>query len=117
MTCPISGMPESGILPSVSFLKAPYYQTGHARASDPIDEQIFLVNRINRLQKLPEWNNTAAIIVYDHTGGWYDHVMPPIVSHLMIQNMICYLDQTVFAGIPPLVVIKLNVVMVDAYLC
>jgi phospholipase C len=32
------------------------------------------------LQKLPEWNNTAVIIVYDDTGGWYDHVMPPIVS-------------------------------------
>jgi phospholipase C len=32
---------ESGNLSSVSFLKAPYYQTEHARASDPIDEQIF----------------------------------------------------------------------------
>ncbi len=71
---------ESGNLPSVSFLKAPYYQTGHARASDPIDEQIFLVNTLNRLQKLPEWNNTAVIIAYDDTGGWYDHVMPPITS-------------------------------------
>jgi phospholipase C len=71
---------ESGNLPSVSFLKAPYYQTGHARASDPIDEQTFLVNTINRLQKLPQWNNTAVIIAYDDTGGWYDHVMPPIVS-------------------------------------
>ena len=71
---------ESGNLPSVSFLKAPYYQTGHARASDPIDEQIFLVNILNRLQKLPEWNNTAVIIAYDDTGGWYDHVMPPIIS-------------------------------------
>jgi phospholipase C len=71
---------ESGNLPSVSFLKAPYYQTGHTKASDPIDEQSFLVNTINRLQKLPQWNSTAIIIAYDDTGGWYDHVMPPIVS-------------------------------------
>ena len=71
---------ESGNLLKVSFLKAPYYQTGHARASDPIDEQIFLVNTLNGLQKLPEWNNTAVIIAYDDTGGWYDHVMPPITS-------------------------------------
>jgi phospholipase C len=71
---------ESGNLPSVSFLKAPYYQTGHTKASDPIDEQTFLVNTINRLQKLPQWNSTAVIIAYDDTGGWYDHVMPPIIS-------------------------------------
>jgi phospholipase C len=71
---------ESGNLPSVSFLKAPYYQTGHAKASDPIDEQVFLVNTINRLQNLPQWNSTAVIIAYDDSGGWHDHVMPPIVS-------------------------------------
>jgi phospholipase C len=71
---------ENGNLPSVSFIKAPYYQTGHASASDPIDEQSFLVDTINRLQKLPQWNNTAIIIAYDDSGGWYDHSMPPIVS-------------------------------------
>jgi phospholipase C len=71
---------ESENLPSVSFIKGPYYQTGHAKASDPIDEQIFLVNTINRLQNLPQWNSTAIIIAYDDSGGWYDHVMPPIVS-------------------------------------
>jgi phospholipase C len=32
------------------------------------------------LQSLPEWNSTAIIITYDDSGGWYDHVMPPIVS-------------------------------------
>jgi phospholipase C len=71
---------ESHNLPSVSFLKAPGYQDGHARYSDPIDEQNFLVNTTNRLQKLPEWNSTAVIITYDDSDGWYDHVMPPIVS-------------------------------------
>lgn len=70
---------ESNNIPAVSFLKAPYYQTGHAKASDPLDEQTFLVNMINKLQKISTWNNTAIIIAYDDTGGWYDHVMPPIV--------------------------------------
>jgi phospholipase C len=32
------------------------------------------------LQKLAEWNSTAVIIDYDDSDGWYDHVMPPIVS-------------------------------------
>lgn len=70
---------ESDNIPAVSFLKAPYYQTGHAKASDPINEQTFLVNTINKLQNISKWNNTAIIIAYDDPSGWYDHVMPPIV--------------------------------------
>ena len=38
-------------LPAVSFLKAPEAQDGHAGYSDPIDEQKFLVNEINAIQK------------------------------------------------------------------
>jgi phospholipase C len=71
---------QAGNMPAVSFLKAPAYQNGHPGYSDPIDEQNFLVSAINRLQQLPEWNSTAAVIVYDDSDGWYDHVMPPIVS-------------------------------------
>src|SRR5919197_499430 len=56
-------------LPAVSFLKASQYQTGRPGYSDPIDEQTFLVNSINRLQELPEWNSTAVIIAYDDSGG------------------------------------------------
>ncbi len=50
-------------------MKAPYYQTGHAKASDPINEQTFLVNTINKLQNISKWNNTEIIIAYDDTGG------------------------------------------------
>ncbi|MFZ0510396.1 MAG: alkaline phosphatase family protein [Candidatus Nitrosopolaris sp.] len=71
---------STGNLPAVSFLKAPTYQDGHPIDSTPADEQKFLVNTINRLQSLPEWNSTAIIITYDDSGGWYDHAMPPIVS-------------------------------------
>ena len=67
-------------LPSVSFLKAPAFQDGHAGYSNPLDEQNFIVQTINRLQKLPDWNSTAVIITYDDSDGWYNHVMPPIVS-------------------------------------
>ena len=71
---------QAGNLPAVSFLKAAKYQNGHPGYSDPLDEQNFLVNTINNLQKLPQWNSTAVIIAYDDSDGWYDHVMPPIVS-------------------------------------
>ena len=71
---------QSGNLPAVSFIKAGTHQQGHPISSGPLDEQYFLVNTINNIQKLPEWNSTAIIITYDDSGGWYDHVMPPIIS-------------------------------------
>jgi len=70
-----------GNLPAVSYLKAPAYQDGHAGYSDPLAEQRFLVETINRLQQLPQWRAMAIIIAYDDSDGWYDHVMPPIVRH------------------------------------
>jgi phospholipase C len=30
---------------------------------------------------LPAWQDTAIIISYDDSDGWYDHVMGPIVNH------------------------------------
>ena len=71
---------NSGHMPAVSFLKAPAFEDGHAGYSDPLDEQTFLVNTINALEKLPTWKNTAVVINYDDSDGWYDHVMPPIVN-------------------------------------
>ncbi len=71
---------ESRHMPAVSFLKAKMVQDGHAGYSDPLDEQTFLVQTLNRLQRLPEWKSTAVIIAYDDSDGWYDHVMPPIVT-------------------------------------
>jgi phospholipase C len=70
----------SGNLPTVSFLKAQAFQDGHASNSDPLDEQDFIVRALNALQNLKEWDQTAVIITYDDSDGWYDHVMPPIVS-------------------------------------
>ncbi|MFX0578940.1 phospholipase C [Nocardia nepalensis] len=71
---------DSGHLPAVSYLKAPGYQDGHAAYSDPLDEQQFLVETINHLQKLPEWKDTAIVIAYDDSDGWYDHKAAPTVT-------------------------------------
>ena len=71
---------DAGNLPAVSFVKAPAYQDGHAGYSDPLDEQEFLVATLNRLQRTPEWEDMAVVILYDDSDGWYDHVMGPIVN-------------------------------------
>lgn len=70
----------AGNMPAVSYLKAAAYQDGHAGYSDPLDEQHFLVNTINRLQESQFWKSTAVVIAYDDSDGWYDHVMGPILS-------------------------------------
>jgi phospholipase C len=67
-------------LPAVSFVKAPGYQDGHAGYSDPLAEQTFIVETINKLMKSPEWKSMAIVITYDDSDGWYDHQMGPIVS-------------------------------------
>jgi phospholipase C len=69
---------KAGHMPSVSFLKAPGYQDGHAGNSDPTDEQHFLVDEINRVQRSPQWKSTAVVVAYDDSDGWYDHVPPKL---------------------------------------
>ncbi|MBV8162428.1 MAG: alkaline phosphatase family protein [Acidimicrobiia bacterium] len=71
---------NSGGMPAVSFLKAAGYQDGHAGYSDPLDEQQFLVDTINKLEARPEWASTAVVISYDDSDGWYDHVASPTVN-------------------------------------
>jgi len=67
-------------LPAVNFLKASAFEDGHAGYSDPLDEQHFLVRVINAVQNSPYWADTAIVILYDDSDGWYDHQMPPVVN-------------------------------------
>jgi phospholipase C len=71
---------RAGNFPQVVFLKAIGSQNGHAGYSTPLDEQVFLVRTLNFLQSRPEWKNTAVVIAWDDSDGWYDHQMPPIVN-------------------------------------
>jgi phospholipase C len=71
---------KAGNFPAVSFLKAPAYQDGHSGYSDPLDEQTWLVTVINFLEHRPDWKETAVIVAYDDSDGWYDHQMGPIAN-------------------------------------
>lgn len=64
---------RAGNFPAVSYIKLPAYQDGHAGYSDPLDEQVGVVRLINFLQHQPDWKNTAVIITWDDSDGWYDH--------------------------------------------
>ncbi len=72
---------KAGNLPAVSYLKAARYQDAHPGNSDPLLEQVFLVNVLNALQQSPFWSQTAVIINYDDSDGWYDHRLGPVVNN------------------------------------
>jgi len=71
---------NEGRLPAVSFIKAKGAFDGHAGYSDPLNEQTFIVQTLNALQQSPDWKETAVIIAYDDSDGWYDHAMDVVVS-------------------------------------
>ena len=66
---------KAGNFPSVSYIKLPAYQDGHAGYSDPLDEQEGTVALINFLEQQPDWKTTAVIVTWDDSDGWYDHVI------------------------------------------
>jgi phospholipase C len=71
---------KDGNMPSVSFLKPPAYENAHPGNSDPLDEQNFVVNTVNQIERSKYWGSTAVIITYDDSDGWYDSVSGPIVN-------------------------------------
>ncbi|HTR76382.1 MAG TPA: alkaline phosphatase family protein [Solirubrobacterales bacterium] len=70
---------EAGNMPQVSFLKPPAAENGHPSNSDPLDEQKFIVEEIDKIQSSQYWKHTAIFIAYDDSDGWYDHQIGPIL--------------------------------------
>ncbi len=79
-TYDVTGFQPGVTLPAVTFLKAPGFMDGHAQYSDPVLEQHFIVQVMNTVMTSKYWKDTAIIIAYDDSDGWYDHVYPPLVN-------------------------------------
>ena len=71
---------KAGNFPSVSYIKLPAYQDGHAGYSDPLDEQEGTVALIDFLEQQPDWKSTAVVITWDDSDGWYDHAFANVTS-------------------------------------
>jgi phospholipase C len=71
---------KAGNFPAVSYLKEPAYQDGHPGDSDPLDEQTGMVTLVNFLEQQPDWKNTAIIVTYDDSDGWYDHAEAKVTN-------------------------------------
>ncbi len=68
---------KDGNMPAVSYLKAAEYQDAHPGYSDPLDEQNFIVNTVNKIEESKFWKSTAIVVTYDDSDGWYDHQNSP----------------------------------------
>jgi len=68
---------QSVSLPAISWVKAPQVEDGHPGYSGPALEDAFVGDLVARLQASSYWKDTALVIAFDETGGWWDHVSPP----------------------------------------
>jgi phospholipase C len=69
---------QTGKLPQVSYLKSTR-NSEHPPATVRRHQQ-WLRQTIEEVQTSPVWRDTVIILTYDESGGWYDHVPPPVVK-------------------------------------
>jgi phospholipase C len=65
-------------LPSVSYIILPDSQESSPK--DILEGQESVVSLIISLMKSKYWKNSVFILTYSGSGGWYDHVPPPLNS-------------------------------------
>jgi len=70
---------KNGTLPAVSWIapSGPHSEHPPARVSDG---QAWVTSLVNAAMQGPEWNSTAIFVAWDDWGGFYDHVVPPVVD-------------------------------------
>lgn len=65
--------------PAVSYIIAP--NSDESSPKDVTDGQEFVHSVALALMKSKHWNDSALIITYRESGGWFDHVSPPAVNN------------------------------------
>ena len=70
---------QNGTMPSVSWLIPNGTVSEHPPATVSAG-QAYVTNLINSIMESPEWGSTAIFVSWDDWGGFYDHVVPPVVD-------------------------------------
>ncbi len=69
----------AGTLPEVSWIVPDQQESDHPPANIATG-QAYVTNLINTIMEGPDWDSTAIFLVWDDWGGFYDHVLPPVVD-------------------------------------
>jgi phospholipase C len=68
-------------LPNFSYVRPDYNQyTEGDGAQDVTQGDAWLGQVMQAIAKSPEWASTAVFITYDESGGYWDHVSPPVTK-------------------------------------
>jgi phospholipase C len=70
---------RSGNLPSVSWITPNAAVSEHPPGLISAG-QSYVTGLINAIMRSPDWNSTAIFLAWDDWGGFYDHVIPPVVD-------------------------------------
>lgn len=72
---------SAGNLPSVSWLTPPALESDHAGDLTTWGPD-WVAQAVNAIETSQYANNTAIVLTWDDSGGWYDHVAPPSFNGL-----------------------------------
>jgi phospholipase C len=70
---------RNGTLPAVSWIDPNGMVSEHPPALVSAG-QTYVTGLINALMQSPDWDSTAIFLSWDDWGGFYDHVVPPVVD-------------------------------------
>ena len=70
---------NAGTLPSVTWV-VPSIGTSEHPPSDIRDGQAWVTRVVNAVMRGPLWDSSVIYLTWDDWGGFYDHVVPPVVD-------------------------------------
>jgi phospholipase C len=73
----------SGTLPTLSWV-IPYYVYSEHPPENVTNGDAWLSMIVDSVESSPDWNSTALFVTYDEYGGFYDHVVPPVVDGVQL---------------------------------
>jgi phospholipase C len=71
----------AGTLPSVTWLVPTYHNSDHS-GSDSSTGPKWVESVVSAIGASRYWQHVAVLIVWDDSGGWYDHVAPPQLDNM-----------------------------------
>jgi phospholipase C len=65
-----------------------------------VDEQKFITSTVNEIQKSKNWENTAVVLAYDDSDGWYDHVAAQVKKSSNTADDAAWCQSATASGVP-----------------